>query len=251
MNFAIADDEQLEIDTISSVLKEYASLGKLALSLETFHSGEELLQQYSPYAYTAIFLDIYMSGMSGVEAARHILAQDRHAIIIFLTSSDEHMPEAFSLHAFDYIAKPAKKERIFQVLDDVLLRQTELNTTPKLTFPTEKNDIALPLTDIAVIRTGSHRKVEILDADGHSYLTGLTFSEISEMVCNDMRFLLILRGVLVNMEHIVIIDGTACLLDNGTTLPVNVRGSKKLEATWRNFQFDEIRSERRDRRRGK
>ena len=251
MNIAIAEDEQPDIDMISSVLREYAALGKLELSIETFLTGEELLENYRPYVYTAIFMDIYMSGMSGMEAARQILTQDRHAVIVFLTSSDEHMPEAFSLHAFDYIAKPAKKERIFQVLDDILLRRTELDAHPKLTFPTDKNDIILPFTDITVIRTGPHRKVEIIDTDGHSYLTGLTFSEISEMLSGDLRFLLILRGVLVNMEHILMIEGAVCRLDNDLILPVNVKGEKKLEAAWRNFQFDRIRSERSDRRRGK
>ena len=55
MNIAIVDDEQAEIDTLSSVIKEYAAANKAGLSLHTFHSAEELLAGYHPYAYTAIF----------------------------------------------------------------------------------------------------------------------------------------------------------------------------------------------------
>ena len=248
MNIAIVDDEQAEIDTLSSVIKEYAAANKAGLSLHTFHSAEELLAGYHPYAYTAIFMDVFMDGMDGVSAAEKILTEDRNAIIIFLTSSDEHMPKAFSLHAYDYIAKPAKKERLYKVLDDCLLYRTELNDVPSLAFSTDQKDVSIPYPDIVSVKTSMHNYLEITDITGTTYHTRLTFSGVSELLLADSRFLLILRGVIVNMDHIEKIVGNCCELEGGLKLSVNVRKAKELESTWTNYKISQIRKGQRERR---
>ncbi|MBQ9567673.1 MAG: response regulator transcription factor [Lachnospiraceae bacterium] len=86
MNIAIVDDEQTEIDSFLSVIKEYSLMAGVEITVSAFHSAEEFIKGYRPLAYTAVFMDIFMSGMTGVDAARRILEADRHAIIIFLTS---------------------------------------------------------------------------------------------------------------------------------------------------------------------
>ena len=43
-----------------------------------------------------------MEAQTGIGAAEEILSMGRHAIIIFLTGSDEHMPEAFSCMLGNY-----------------------------------------------------------------------------------------------------------------------------------------------------
>ncbi len=53
-----------------------------------------------------IFMDIYMEGMTGMESHRkHSCAMDSDTLIVFLTASEEHMPDAFRFHAYDYISK--------------------------------------------------------------------------------------------------------------------------------------------------
>ena len=248
MNIAIVDDEPSEIDTLSAVIKEYASISKTSVTLHTFRSAEELLQNYRPYAYTAIFMDVYMNGMDGVCAAREVFAIDRHAIIIFLTSSDEHMPEAFSLHAYDYIGKPAKKERLFKVMDDVMLKVTEFSNAPKLTFSYEREQVSIPYPDIVLVRTAGHNYLEIAEASGETYKTRLTFSEASRLLSKDTRFLPVLRGILVNMDYIRLIEQEICELEGGIRLSINVKSAKDLKATWQNYKLDSIRSERLKRR---
>lgn len=248
MNIAIVDDEKEQIDSLSALIKEYAALVKQDLSIHAFESGEGFIADYHPYAYTAIFMDIYMSGMSGVEAAEEILSKDRNAIIIFLTSSSDHMPEAFSLHVFDYIPKPAVKDRIFKVMDDILLRHTEIISTPKLTFSCDRKDVSIPYPDLVCIRTDARNYLEITDASGNQYLTRLTFSKAAQALKDVPFFLLINRGILVNMDHIVNMDENTCTVSNGLTLPLNVRYRRELQTVWENYELDSIRAERRKRR---
>lgn len=60
-----------------------------------------------------------MKHLSGVDTAKRMRADDSGCILVFLTSSMDFMPDAFSCHAFEYIVKPFTEERIFQVLEDV------------------------------------------------------------------------------------------------------------------------------------
>ena len=73
MNIAIVDDEPKEIDSFRSVIKEYSQMAGVEIAVSVFHSAEEFLKGYRPLAYTAIFMDIFMSGMTGVDAAKRSL----------------------------------------------------------------------------------------------------------------------------------------------------------------------------------
>ncbi len=247
MNIAIVDDEQNEIDLISGVINEYSNINKLDISLFAFRSAEEILSSYRPYAYTLIFMDIYMSGKTGVEAARTIMENDPGAMIIFLTTSDEHMPEAFSLHVYDYINKPAGRERLFKVLDDALMRTTKKSTEPVFTFMSNRHTIAVRFSEILLIRT-SGRNLEIVDTDGERYETRMAISEAEQRLAGDARFLTLMKGIIVNMDFITDIRDGVCYMTNGESASVNVKNAKNLTTVWQNYRIGSIRAERRERR---
>ncbi len=251
MNIAIVDDEQAEIDSFLSVIKEYSLIAEAEITVSTFHSAEEFIEEYRPLAYTAIFMDIFMSGMTGVEAAKRILEDDRHAIIIFLTSSDGFMGDALSIHAYDYIEKPAEKTRIFKVMDDVLMKKTEYDATPRLTFTSDRQDCSVPYTDIVSIATVERNYIEITQATDKSYKVRLPFSGIQDELSADKRFFTITRGVMVNMDYVRSIESNVCVLENGARFPIASNNVEAFKNTWQNYQLDSLRNERKRRHRGK
>lgn len=46
-----------------------------------------------------------MDGMTGLDAVRKIRETDRDALIVFVSSSGDHFPDALMLHAYDYLRK--------------------------------------------------------------------------------------------------------------------------------------------------
>ena len=154
MNIAIVDDIPEETEPLKEYLAEYASVNKLDFSLEEYESAEALLEDYRPFRYTMIFMDIYMEGMTGVEAAKKIRLTDSDTFLIFLTNSLEFMPEAFSLHAFEYMEKPVKRDRIFTILDDILKLDTDRSVSPLLEFISNRNKVLLPYDSIVFIQIG-------------------------------------------------------------------------------------------------
>lgn len=247
MNFAIVDDEQKEIDRLMDIIHEYNSGSDVEITVDTYHSAEEILAVFHPYAYTAIFMDIYMEEKDGIDAAAEILAVDSSAKIIFLTSSGERMPDAFSIHAFDYIEKPAKKERIYRVLNDVLMRETKISEVPRLHFISNRTEVSIPYPDIMFVRSVSRRR-EIMDRDGVLYETFTLFSDIAEELTRDNSFLILVRGSLVNMNYIYMIRDDMCELQNGEILPINLKRAGELFETWQNYKLETIRAERKERR---
>ena len=243
MNIAIVDDDRTETDAITGIIKEYAQRCGEKITIRTYPCGEEFVDDYRPYYYTAVFMDIYMEKMDGIETAARIRSADSNVAIIFLTSSNTHMPDAFMVHAFDYIPKPAKSDRIFKALNDLLHRSADHNMAG-FDFSCNGTDVLLPLSDIVSIRTGRRNYLEITDIQGSKYETRMTLEAAQESL-DDARFLMIIRGVLVNMEHIRTIEGEYCYLDNNERLTLNIKKSKELTAIWMNYKLDSIRNSRR------
>ena len=189
-------------------------------------------------------MDIYMGGMTGIETAKMVLERDRHALIIFLTSSDDHMSSAFSMHVYDYIAKPAEKDRIFRVMDDLLLRVTEKLDEPSLTYPDGSEMIIIPCSQILSVATSKPNYLEITDIDGEKRYARLTFSEASETLLEQDSFLRVTRGTMVNMKFIDDISNSLCTMTDGSSFPVTMKSENELRNTWQNYMLDQFRNDR-------
>ena len=240
MIFALIDDTRSDQEKLHSLLTEYAAHHSGELILHCFSSGEEFLKNYRPYQYAAIFLDIYMSGMTGLETAQIIRKTDVDLPLIFITSSSEHMADAFRFHAYEYVTKPFDRSRIFHLMDDLMKRTTKEENM--LSFVANRETHNIPYSDILFVRSSDHY-AEIMTKREHNYITRMNFSSIAKQLSTDTRFLLIIRGVLVNMDSVVRFADHSCYLENGTQLPVNVRNCKQIEHIWKNYIFQKIRSE--------
>ena len=245
MNIAIVDDVPAETADLINAINEYSALNRLETEVSCFGSAEEFLADFSPLKYTFIVMDIYMNGQTGLEAVRKIRERDKNALIIFMSSSDEHYADALRLHAFDFLKKPPAKERIFELMDDVTEKTTDV--CPSLEFVCSKETIRLPYDHIASISANGHYS-EITAEDKSIYKTRMPYSAVYEILSADNRFLEINRGTTVNLDMITKIDDKGiCHLTNGTDLPVNVKKCKTIINTWQNYMFAVLRNETRRR----
>ena len=109
MRFALVDDAAAERETAGRLFSSFAEEMHTEFEVDMFDSGEAFLSAFVPYTYDIVFMDIYMSGMNGIETARKMRESDSRSLLIFLTSSGEHMGQAFSVHAFDYMETTGQK----------------------------------------------------------------------------------------------------------------------------------------------
>jgi len=238
MNIALVDDSAADRARLEQILKKYNSIHQLDMEFFRFSGGEAFLADYQPFRFAVTFLDIYMGGISGVETAERIRAADDDAILIFLTSSEEHRSDAFSLFASSYIIKPCTEEQVFRTMDHIFRIKTERER--RFSFSFERKDYSLRYADIVSLETDGNY-LSIADRFGNAYRTRMTFSAAEAQL--DSRFLTLMKGIIVNMDHIAQISNDRCHMFNGAVFPLNIKNQKNLKQKWLNYKFAKIREE--------
>ena len=241
MNIALVDDLATDLDKLESCLREYASIHQLDLDLQRFSGAEQFLKEYHPLKYTVIFLDIYMDGMNGIEAAEKIRETDADTLLVFLTTSEEHRADAFRFHAYDYLHKPYNQSNVFRTMDHILRLHTEEDSR-RFFFTCNRKNCSLRYADLVCLETNKNYLL-IQDTTGQTWRTRMTFSAAANLLSEDPRFLTIVRGLIVNMDHIQHLSNGICHLDNGTRLPVTARNIKAIRQMLHNYHFLKIRRE--------
>lgn len=67
-----------------------------------------------------MFLDIELSGMSGITTVAKLKELNPHVILFIVTSFMEYLDSAMEIHVFRYLNKPIDKLRLFRNLKDAL-----------------------------------------------------------------------------------------------------------------------------------
>ncbi len=111
----LADDERLMREQLRARLTE--AWPELAFLGEA-RNGSEAVAMVEAHDPDFAFLDIRMPGMTGIDAAREILARDGNRCqIVFITAYDQYAVEAFEQGVIDYVLKPADRERLAKTVE--------------------------------------------------------------------------------------------------------------------------------------
>ena len=243
MNIALVDDSPMDLERLQKALTEYAVIQQLDLEISCFSNGEELLAGYQPFLYTIIFLDIYMDQMTGIEAAEKIRRIDHDIILAFLTTSEEHRADAFQVFASSYLLKPVRNEEVFRFMDHILHLHTETEEK-RFFFVSNRQEHSVRYQDIVSFQTDGNY-ILVNDLTGNTFRTRMLLSEVEKLLSDDNRFLSILRGVIVNMDHVIRITDEVCVLKGDRTFPINTKKSKVIRNIWHNYNFQKLRKEAR------
>ena len=237
MRFALVDDMAGARERVLRLLSDFCKQQGLTYTVDSFSSGEEFLDAFVPLSYDIVFMDIYMDGMTGIEAAEKLRETDSHCLLIFLTASQEHMSDAFSTHAFDYVAKPVEQAGLFKCLTDAL--RVLLEQEPLLSFSSKGTTLQLPYNTICSVRSSTHSSV-LTDIECREYTVSAPFTSFVKPLETKENFLLVSRGVLVNLDHVADFTERECILKNGASVPITLRKQKQLTQIWRNYNFAKL-----------
>ena len=201
MKIAIVDDDRSYIEQVKILCKDFETRTGEPAELTCFLGGSDFLDKFQPGIYQIVFMDIFMKGITGIDTARKLREIDHTCLLVFLTSSSDFMPDAFSFHAFDYITKPFSAKRIFQVLDDA--RKHFPKQKPSINIVSGRQTIPLLLSDIvSVVNDAHYLDIRTKDAAiGHEAKIG--------SISGDAVFYLMSRGMTEEDARALIVSGFA------------------------------------------
>ncbi len=214
---AVCDDLEEERALLGHMLRSYAQRKGLSLQLHFFVSGEELLHNIRQVcACQVLFLDVYMSGISGVETARRLRAAGYGASIVFATTSTDHGVDSFEVRASDYLVKPFRQEEVDRALDWCLEHMPE--PLRSLSVYAEGEIQEFPLASVLYIEVLGHQ----------SHIHTLRQTVVVRKSLDDLEravdspdFFRCHRSFLVNLGHVERIESSDFLMSDGARIPIS------------------------------
>ena len=214
LRFAVVEDRLPDAQRLESLLR-LAFGGGQPLVCDHYESGDAFLAAFPSKNYQVVFLDICMEGTNGIETARILRRTDPDLLLVFVTSSPEYVWDAFPVHPFDYLLKPYREEKLFQLADE--LRRVLFRAEPELEVRIARQQVHLPLRKIQYAMAQNHY-VRIVSDDGECRAVS-TFSQVEQLLRAQENFIVCNRGVILNMDKVLRLDSDCFEMLDGTRLP--------------------------------
>ena len=238
LRFAVVEDRLPDAQRLESFLR-LAFGGGQPLVCDHYESGDAFLAAFPSKNYQVVFLDICMEGTNGIETARILRRTDPDLLLVFVTSSPEYVWDAFPVHPFDYLLKPYREEKLFQLADE--LRRVLFRAEPELEVRIARQQVHLPLRKIQYAMAQNHY-VRIVSDDGECRAVS-TFSQVEQLLRAQENFIVCNRGVILNMDKVLRLDSDCFEMLDGARLPVRQKDKNTLFAQFTQYQFRHMRRE--------
>lgn len=119
----LVDDERPSLRVLEILLKDFNDISVVG----AFTNPREAIEKIEQLKPDAVFLDINMPQLQGIDAASAILERSPDTDIIFVTAFDQYAVEAFELNALDYILKPVNIERLRKTVERLIKKAAPIH----------------------------------------------------------------------------------------------------------------------------
>jgi len=188
------------------MLKEYAAAFPFLQHAGSYSNSTEGLAAIEASPPDLVFLDIEMSGLSGIDVLRKI--KDKVPISVFITSHAEFALDGFELSALDYVLKPLSAERFaitakrieeYWEMKQKAISYEVLFEKEALTIKDGHTQIKLPQEDIIYLE--AMQDYTKIVTEKKNYLTLTTLTGFLEKLSNN-NFLRVHRSYAVSVKRI-------------------------------------------------
>ena len=235
------DDEHTQLEDLARLLRSVPSVKEVECAFD----GHGALVKASSQHYDAIFLDVRMPDLDGLELGRVLRRFAAPPELVFVSAYDSPAVEAFELRALDYLRKPVSRRRVEEAIDRVACAVQSVAAGGE-NGHSRHHSAESEIIAVANVRNGSTRLisrsailyvqsygdfVRIVAGDGR-YLLRTTLGEI-ERRWETFGFARVHRQYVANLLKAVelrpLLGGTAELsFADGQTIPVARRHAAEL-----------------------
>ncbi|HEY0051051.1 MAG TPA: sigma-54 dependent transcriptional regulator [Pyrinomonadaceae bacterium] len=120
----VVDDEKSQREILEMILSGEG------YDVTTASSGEAALKFVADRRFDLVLSDLKMTGMSGIDLLKELVAYDKSIMVILLTAHGtvDSAFEAKDMGAFAYLQKPYDREKLLETVSRALNKLTQLDT---------------------------------------------------------------------------------------------------------------------------
>ncbi|HEV3129298.1 MAG TPA: LytTR family DNA-binding domain-containing protein [Solirubrobacteraceae bacterium] len=181
------DDERSQLQDLARLLRA----SPIVDQVQCAGDGRDALVRASAEPFDAIFLDVRMPDLDGVELSRVLRRFASPPQLVFVTAHEDAAVEAFELHALDYILKPVGRARLEEALQRVSSALAAETSGGAAARPSNAEPDVFAAANV---RSGSTRLIQ-----RGSILYLRSYGDFVRIVTADGRYLL--RSTLTDLEH--------------------------------------------------
>jgi DNA-binding LytR/AlgR family response regulator len=226
LRILVIDDERPALDELIYLLERDTRVA-CVLGCD---SATEALRMLQDLEVDAVFLDIQMPGLTGLDLAQVLSRFRSPPPIVFVTAHEEHAVSAFELAAVDYVLKPVRAERLAEAVRRVVDAGGSPAPSADTQIAVERGGVTrfVQRSDITHVEAqGDYARLHTAQA---SYLVRTPLSTLAEEWA-PAGFVRIHRSLLVALPHIQEIRteaGRVSVVVAGQELAVSRRHTREL-----------------------
>jgi DNA-binding LytR/AlgR family response regulator len=220
LDVLVVDDEA---PALADLAQQLRSLPETA-DVHTAAGGQQALRTLSERPFDAVFLDVRMPGLDGLELARVLRRFETPPAVVFVSAFETGAVGAFELKALDYLMKPVSKRRLAEALSRVLdARVTAAPADDVVPLPTLRGGTRLVPRESILYLQADRDYVRVI-CDEERFLVRGRVSDMARR-WRPHGFVQVHRGYVANLRRAVEVrprlNGTAMLaFPDGREIPV-------------------------------
>ena len=218
MDIAIVEDEEVHSSLLRQYISAWAEERNKTVHIVVYTNAESFLFSLEDRAPDAVFADIQMPGMNGMDMIRKLREKDSEMPVVFTSGLSEYLQEGYEVQALHYLVKPISAEKVFECMDRVCNRK---NTRNLFTLRTEDGMVRLDLREANYCEAEGHY-VRFVMTDRTEIRVMKSISEL-ESELPEKTFAKCHRSYLCNLENVKQIVQEVVIFENGESVPVSRR----------------------------
>ena len=245
LNIAIVEDDKVHADITCRLLKEWLIEKDIKHYIKKYISAEAFLFEWEQnQLWDALFLDIQMPGINGMELAKSVREHNNDVSIVFVTGITDYLQEGYEVEALHYLIKPVNEDKIRYCMERICKKRENQEKKHMLIIEgvqavcgKESENITLRLyrEDIIFIEASGHNINLNTKEAAYCIREGIS---IWQKRLNDKMFVLCHRSYIVNLMYVSKLEKNAVILDDGKVIPMSKRCAKSVKEAFISFYVD-------------
>lgn len=221
MRIAIVEDDESCAEHLRKQLKKYQQDHHMIIQISSYSNGLNFIENYVA-DFDAVFMDIEMPLIDGIEVSRRLRGIDGKVPIVFITRHAQHAISGYDVSAVDFVIKPVEYDRLAKSIDKI----NEKNEARRsfITIVSKNHTVRIAHRDIVYVESFNHWCVfHTVSQNTHRML--ISMKRLEEMVSRS-GFLRCNNSYLINATYVTGWNKSGVVLGD-ITLPIS-RGRRKL-----------------------